>query len=88
MGLGECCLLSFLHLPNPVTLKILDCSPCTDGEQMNEVFDALDIDLIINSCLDYQTLEEQTDCALAQIEHQMILDGLYITEPYRFNLPS
>jgi len=57
-------------------------------EQLEEVFDALDIDLIINSCLDYQTLEEQTSCALAQIEHQMILDGLYITEPYRFNLPN
>jgi hypothetical protein len=57
-------------------------------EQLEEVFDALDIDLIINSCLNYQTLEDQTNCALAQIEHQMILDGLYITEPYRFNLPS
>jgi hypothetical protein len=57
-------------------------------DQLEEVYDALDIDLIINSSLDYQTLEDQTSCALAQIEHQMILDGLYITEPYHFNLPS
>ena len=57
-------------------------------EQLEEVYDALDIDLIVNSCLDYQTLDDQTNCALAQIEHQMILDGLYITEPYRFVLPN
>ena len=57
-------------------------------EQLDDVYDALDIELIINSCLDYLKLEDQTSCALAQIEHQMALDGLYITEPYRFNLPS
>jgi hypothetical protein len=57
-------------------------------EQLEEVHSDLDIELIVNSCLGHVNFEDQTACMLAEIEYQMIASGMYITEPYRFPMPS
>lgn len=57
-------------------------------EQLQEVMDGLDFELIINSCLGYGNFEDQTACMYAEIEYQMIASGMYITEPYRFQMPA
>jgi hypothetical protein len=57
-------------------------------EQLNQVMDDLDFELIINSCLGYCNFEDQTACMYAEIEYQMIASGMYITEPYRFQMPA
>jgi hypothetical protein len=57
-------------------------------EQLEEVHNDLDIELIVNSCLDHINFEDQTACMFAEIEYQMIASGMYITEPYRFQMPA
>lgn len=62
-------------------------STVLNAPQMDEVMDALDFDLVRSSALYYTDFDDQMKAALSEIETQMIIEGLYITEPHRFPLP-
>lgn len=51
--------------------------------QLEEVMETLDFGLIEDAALSAEG-ETQLSAALREIETQMILEGLYIAEPYRF----
>jgi len=56
-------------------------------QQLVEISDSLDYDSIARTALMFENIEEQTQAALSLAEDLMIMDGLFITEPKRFQMP-
>ena len=56
-------------------------------EQLEEVFGDIDADLVESAVLNYDDFDDQCQAALAEIEEQMILGGMYITDPKKFLMP-
>ena len=52
-----------------------------------EISDALDFDSIARTALMFDSSEDQLQAALSHAEDLMIMDGLWITEPKRFQMP-
>ena len=55
--------------------------------QIAEIHDVLDHDSIVRSALQYDDPDMQLKSALSKAEDLMIMDGLWITEPKRFQMP-
>ena len=56
-------------------------------QELVEISDSLDYDSIVRSALMFENIEEQKQAALSLAEDLMIMDGLFITEPKRFQMP-
>ena len=56
-------------------------------QELVEISDSLDYDSIARSALMFENIEEQKQAALSLAEDLMIMDGLFITEPKRFQMP-
>ena len=56
-------------------------------QELVEISDSLDYDSIARSALIFENIEEQKQAALSLAEDLMIMDGLFITEPKRFQMP-
>jgi hypothetical protein len=56
-------------------------------QELVEISDALDYDSIARTALMFDDTELQTQAALSHAEDLMIMDGLWITEPKRFQMP-
>jgi len=54
--------------------------------QIAEIHDVLDHDSIVRSALQYDDPDMQLKSALSKAEDLMIMDGLFITEPKRFQV--
>jgi hypothetical protein len=55
--------------------------------ELVEISDALDFDSIARTALMFDSNEDQLQAALSHAEDLMIMDGLWITEPKRFQMP-
>lgn len=55
--------------------------------ELVEISDALDFDSIARTALMFESSEDQLQAALSHAEDLMIMDGLFITEPKRFQMP-
>lgn len=56
-------------------------------KQLDELMSNLDMGIIEDVVLHYDTMEEQTNASFACIEEQMIEGKLFITEPKLFPFP-
>ncbi len=55
--------------------------------ELVEISDALDFYSIARTALMFDSSEDQLQAALSHAEDLMIMDGLWITEPKRFQMP-
>ena len=55
--------------------------------ELVEISDALDFDSIARTALMFDSNKDQLQAALSHAEDLMIMDGLWITEPKRFQMP-